>query len=87
VLRAIVWWRTGNQVRATRVAAILGQIVAVAFITFGFLSFAFGGGFGGLWLVFIGLFLADAARSAAFETTVMEGLRGVRVGTSCRVTA
>jgi Peptidase family M50 len=38
VLRAIVWWRTGNQVRATRVAATLGQIVAVGFIMFGFLS-------------------------------------------------
>jgi Zn-dependent protease len=32
VLRAIVWWLTGNQVRATRVAATLGQIVAVGFI-------------------------------------------------------
>jgi Zn-dependent protease len=80
VLRAIVWWRTGNQARATRVAALLGQIVAVGFIMFGFLSFAFGGRFDGLWLAFIGLFLADAARSAVFETTVMEGLRSVRVG-------
>jgi CBS domain-containing protein len=80
VLRAILWWRSGNQVRATRVAATLGQIVAMGFIMIGFLSMAFGGGFGGLWLAFIGLFLADAARSAALETTVMEGLRGVRVG-------
>lgn len=80
VLRAILWWRSGNQVRATRVAATLGQIVAMGLIMIGFLSFAFGGGFGGLWLAFIGWFLSDAARSAAFETTVMEGLRGVRVG-------
>jgi predicted transcriptional regulator len=35
---------------------------------------------GGLWLAFIGLFLADAARAAAFETTVIEGLGEVRVG-------
>lgn len=80
ILRAVLWWRTGNQVRATRTAAALGQVVAVGFITLGFLSFAIGGGFNGLWLAFIGLFLADAARAAAFETTVMEGLRGVRVG-------
>jgi CBS domain-containing protein len=80
VLRAILWWRSGNQVRATHVAARLGQIVAVGFITIGFMSFVFGGGFGGLWLAFIGLFLVDAARSAVFETTVMESLRGVRVG-------
>jgi CBS domain-containing protein len=46
----------------------------------GFLSFAFAGNFGGIWLAFIGLFLIDAARSAVLETTVMQGLRGVRVG-------
>jgi len=80
ILRAILWWRSGNQVRATRVAAVLGQIVAVGFIMIGFLSFAFAGNFSGIWLAFIGLFLIDAARSAVLETTVMEGLRGVRVG-------
>lgn len=79
ILRAIIWWRSGNQVRATRVAAALGQVVAIGFIMIGFLSFAFGGGFGGLWLAFIGLFLSDAARASAFEATVSEGLRGVRV--------
>jgi hypothetical protein len=36
-------------------------------------------GFGGLWLAFIGLFLIDAARAAVLETTVIEGLQGVRV--------
>jgi Zn-dependent protease len=80
VLRAILWWRSGNQVRATRIAAAVGQVVAVGFITIGFLSFALGGAFGGLWLAFIGLFLVDAARSAVLETTMIEGLRGVRVG-------
>lgn len=80
VLRAIVWWWSGNQVRATRIAAAIGQVVAIGFIMVGFLSFAFGGGFGGLWLAFIGLFLWDAARVSALETAVTEGLRGVRVG-------
>jgi predicted transcriptional regulator len=62
------------------VAAALGQIVAVGFITLGFLSFAFAGNFSGIWLAFIGLFLVDAARSAMLETTVKEGLRDVRPG-------
>ena len=39
----------------------LGQVVAFGFIFIGFLSFISGGGFGGLWLAFIGWFLADAA--------------------------
>jgi Zn-dependent protease len=79
VLRAIVWWKTGNQVRATRMAAAIGQIVAVAFIMFGVVSFVRGAGFGGLWLAFIGLFLSEAARAAALETTMTEKLEGVRV--------
>lgn len=80
VLRAIVWWRTGNQMRATRVATALGQAVAFGFIIAGLFSFMRGAGFGGLWLAFIGLFLSDAARNAALQTTLMESLRGVRVG-------
>jgi Zn-dependent protease len=79
VLRAILWWRSGNQVRATRIAAVLGQIVAVGFIMIGFLSFGFAGNFSGIWLAFIGLFLIDAARSAVLETRVRKGLRGVHV--------
>ena len=63
VLRAIVWWWSGNQARATRVAATLGQVVAFGFIIVGFLSFVRGAGFGGLWLAFIGLLLSTAARA------------------------
>lgn len=80
VLRALLWWRSGDRVRATRVAGVLGQIVAVGFISVGFLSFALAGNFSGIWLAFIGWFLIDAARSAVMEMTVMESLRGVRVG-------
>jgi Zn-dependent protease/predicted transcriptional regulator len=80
VLRAAVWWLTGNQARATRIAAGLGQIVAAAFMVFGLFSVVAGGGVGGLWLAFIGWFLSDAARAARAEIEVTERLRGVRVG-------
>jgi hypothetical protein len=49
------------------VAGTLGQIVAVVFIAAGLLSFAVGGGFSGIWLAFIGLFLGSAARSEMRE--------------------
>jgi CBS domain-containing protein len=39
VLRAIVWWVTGNAVRATRIAARTGQVVACGFIVLGLLRF------------------------------------------------
>src|SRR5689334_1800471 len=57
VLRTAVWWRTGNMQRATRVASLTGQFVAIAFIIFGILRFFGGAGFSGLWTAFIGWFL------------------------------
>ncbi|HWP42915.1 MAG TPA: site-2 protease family protein [Blastocatellia bacterium] len=80
VLRAVIWWLTGNASRATRTAARAGQAIAFAFIIFGLFRFFGGAGFGGLWLVFIGWFLLTAAQSSYAEVELQEGLRGVRVG-------
>jgi CBS domain-containing protein len=80
VLRAIVWWATGDATRATRVAARTGQVVALLFITLGIIQFFSGNGFGGLWIAFIGWFLLDAARATYTQTTVVDLLKGVRVG-------
>jgi Zn-dependent protease len=79
VLRAIVWWATGDVARATRIAARTGQLVALGLIVLGILRFFGGAGFGGLWLAFIGWFLLDAARSAGAQLEISERLRGVRV--------
>lgn len=80
VLRAIIWWVTGNAARATRAAARTGQAIAFVFILFGLLRFFGGAGFGGLWLVFIGWFLLTAAQASYAQVELQEGLRGVRVG-------
>ena len=80
VLRAIVWWVTGDAARATRIAAGVGQFVAFGFIFFGILRFFNGAGFGGLWLAFIGWFLLDAARASSAQLVITETLRGLRVG-------
>jgi CBS domain-containing protein len=79
VLRAIVWWITGDGARATRIAARVGQAIAFAFIIIGLFRFFNGAGFGGLWLTFIGWFLMDAARSSYAQQETMERLRGVNV--------
>ena len=79
VLRAIVWWITGNVERATRIAATTGQGIAFVFIIVGLFRFFNGAGFGGLWLTFIGWFLLDAARSSYAQTEILKHLRGVRV--------
>jgi Zn-dependent protease/predicted transcriptional regulator len=79
VLRAIVWWKTENQTRATRIAAATGLFMAFGFIAMGILSFFQGAGFGGLWIAFIGWFLLNAARATYAQNELNERLRGVRV--------
>jgi Zn-dependent protease/CBS domain-containing protein len=71
VLRAIVWAITGSVQRATRIAALGGQLVAWLLIGFGIamiLGQTFpimgGGPISGLWYVVIGGFLFYAARSS-----------------------
>jgi len=64
VLRSIVWAITKNQVRSTRIAARIGEIVAFLFIIDGIWKYLSGAGIGGLWIAFIGWFLLDAARAS-----------------------
>ncbi len=80
VLRAIVWKVTGNRTSATRVAARGGQVIGAALIGFGVWQFTRSGTFNGPWLVFIGLFLFQAAgQSARFEER-RSALSGATVG-------
>ena len=79
VLRAVIWWITGNRQKSTRIAARIGQIVALVFISIGILRFFSGNGFGGLWIAFIGWFLLQAAGSTYAEVEIAAKLRGSRV--------
>ena len=79
VLRAILWWITGNAKRATRIAASVGQFVALGLIVLGVFRFFGGAGFGGLWIAFIGWFLLEASRASSAQTAITEGLSAVRV--------
>jgi len=80
VLRAILWWTTGDARRSTRIAAGVGQIVAFGFILLGISRFFAGAGIGGLWIAFIGWFLMEASRASQVQVEMGETLRGVRVG-------
>jgi Zn-dependent protease/CBS domain-containing protein len=80
VLRAIVWKITGDGVKATQVAGRIGQGIAVLFIVFGFFRFFAAADFGGLWLAFIGWFLAEAAASSQIGVQTSNALAGARVG-------
>jgi Zn-dependent protease/predicted transcriptional regulator len=79
VLRAIIWWKTGDADRSTKAAAKTGQVVAFAFIAIGIARFFGGAGIGGLWIAFIGWFLLQAARESYVQVDLSHALAGVRV--------
>lgn len=76
VLRALLWWKTKDMGKATRLAVLVSNGVASAFIVIGIYLFFRGAGIGGLWLAFIGWFLLQAAR----ESLLGENLRHALVG-------
>lgn len=80
VLRALLWWRTGNMDRATRNAARVGQLMGMFFIVFGILTYFHAGGFGSLWIAFIGWFILQAARESALESVLRASLLEHPVG-------
>lgn len=79
VLRALIWWRTGDADRSTQLAARVGQAVALVFIAFGIFQYFGGAGIGGLWIAFIGWFLLQAARESYVQVGLTHALQGVRV--------
>ena len=79
VLRAAVWWSTNDYYRATQIASFSGQLFALGFIGFGFFSFLTGNGFNGLWFVFIGWFLRNAAAAGYAQANMQKSLLGVTV--------
>ena len=80
VLRAVVWQITGSFYQATQVAAFSGQLMAFGFMGVGVFSLLGGSFFNGLWLVFIGWFLQNAAASSQAQSNLQRSLRGVTVG-------
>jgi Zn-dependent protease len=80
VLRAVVWWATGDPGRATHIAVRAGQVAAFGFIALGLFRFFDGAGLTALWFAFIGWFLFDAANSAYARSEINEKLKGLRAG-------
>ena len=79
VLRAYLWRRSGNMVRATETAATVGRYIGWGFIGFGVFYLFQGNFLGGLWIAFIGWFLASTADASRQEITMKQYLSGVRV--------
>jgi Zn-dependent protease len=80
IARAIAWWRTGDRTAATRFAARLGRGFAYVFAGLGIFLALQGALVSGIWLVFIAIFLSQAARSAEVQTAISSRIEGMTVG-------
>jgi Zn-dependent protease/predicted transcriptional regulator len=81
VLHGFVWWLTGDRQRANHIAAETGQIIAALMIVTGvMLFFKTNNAIGGIWLVFLGWFLLDAARASEKVTENDSFLKDVQAG-------
>jgi Zn-dependent protease len=70
LLRSLIWWRTGDRLKATRWASRAGQAFGWALVLLGLLGFLTGEGFGALWLALIGWFVVGAATAENQQATV-----------------
>lgn len=79
ILRALVWWRTGSVAVATKLASDIGKGFAWALIILGGIQIFSGALIGGLWLLFIGMFLRGIAIGGYQEVMMKQALGGVHV--------
>ena len=79
IARAIAWRVTGDRLRATKIAAGLGQAFSVLLIGGGLFQIIAFQTLWPLWYVVLGLFLGQAARGAVVQTAFAERLGEVRV--------
>jgi Zn-dependent protease len=79
LLRAFLWWRTGDRLRATAGATTAGRVLGWLLIGLGLVAFMRGGGLGGLWLALIGWFLIAAATAEGRQAQLRGVLAGVPV--------
>jgi len=84
VLRSILWSSTKNLEAATRYASYVGQGFGYLLMAFGFYALVQGAAVGrlpisGIWLGFIGWFLAGMARTGYEQVLLRQALSGVAV--------
>jgi len=80
VLRALLWWYSGDQLQATRLAARSGRAVSWLLIAYGFVNLMWGRAVEGIWFMVIGWFLGNAAQMGYQQMMLRRALNGLVVG-------
>lgn len=84
ILRSAVWYFSRNERTATRTAGITGQLAAFAFFGWGLYTIFSGNVIDGVWLMFIGWFIQNAAASETMMVSTEQALEGITVGQAMR---
>ncbi|MFH1032627.1 MAG: site-2 protease family protein [Chloroflexota bacterium] len=79
VLRSILWGSTGNLVKATNIAGVVGIVFGWGLIGFGVFQLLGGNFLGGIWFAIIGWFLSNAADSSRRDIAMRQQLAGIQV--------
>lgn len=79
VLRATLWARSGDMLKATRWASGSGSVISFGLIGIGVLSILAGSYIGGVWFIVIGWFLRNASESSYQQLVFRHTLTGVKV--------
>jgi Zn-dependent protease/CBS domain-containing protein len=80
ILQSLIWVRTGDRLRSTRIAARIGMGFAYLLIGYGLVTFFVSASLiGGIWSVFLGWFLLSAARAEEAGGLIRQALSGISV--------
>lgn len=79
VLRAAMWWRNHDMLKATRIASRTGVVVAYLMMAAGAVQFFFNP-IGGIWLFMIGLFLRNSSSGSYEQLVLQQTVGGLRAG-------
>ncbi|RIA55955.1 site-2 protease family protein [Dichotomicrobium thermohalophilum] len=80
ILRAILWWWSGNMSRATRMAATVGGGLGIALMAFGAYNAFTGIVVAGMWQILIGFFIYRAAGMAREQAGNLPGPGHAHIG-------
>jgi Zn-dependent protease/CBS domain-containing protein len=79
VLRAALWSRSNNLLKATRWASHAGSALSFGLISLGVLAILVGNLIGGVWFIVIGWFLRNASESSYQQQLFRSTLEGAKV--------
>jgi Zn-dependent protease/predicted transcriptional regulator len=79
ILRSLIWHRTRNIQRATKITSRIGAVFAYVLMGIGVINVFYQNFIGGLWLIFIGFFVRQAAQSGYLIVTLRRALGHLRV--------